>query len=64
MELIGEAFNITNQKNWTNFTGNQRAGDVRPADAVARSPGRCSWACASTSDELEGPGATASGPTQ
>ena len=25
VELIGEAFNITNQKNWTNFTGNQRA---------------------------------------
>lgn len=25
LELIGEAFNITNQKNWTNFTGNQRA---------------------------------------
>ena len=25
VELIGEAFNMTNQKNWTNFTGNQRA---------------------------------------
>src|SRR5688500_8102517 len=25
VELIGEAFNITNQKNWTSFTGNQRA---------------------------------------
>ena len=25
VELIGEAFNITNQKNWTNFEGNQRA---------------------------------------
>ena len=25
LELIGEAFNLTNQKNWTNFTGNQRA---------------------------------------
>ena len=25
VELIGEAFNVTNQKNWTNFTGNQRA---------------------------------------
>ena len=25
VELIGEAFNITNQKNWTNFTGDQRA---------------------------------------
>ena len=25
VELIGEAFNLTNQKNWTNFTGNQRA---------------------------------------
>ena len=25
LELIGEVFNITNQKNWTNFTGDQRA---------------------------------------
>jgi hypothetical protein len=25
LELIGEAFNITNQKNWTNFTGNERS---------------------------------------
>jgi Carboxypeptidase regulatory-like domain/TonB dependent receptor-like, beta-barrel len=25
VELIGEAFNLTNQKNWTGFTGNQRA---------------------------------------
>ena len=25
MELIGEAFNLTNAKNWTNFTGDQRA---------------------------------------
>ena len=24
-ELIGEVFNVTNQKNWTNFTGDQRA---------------------------------------
>jgi hypothetical protein len=25
VELIGEAFNLTNQKNWTGFTGDQRA---------------------------------------
>ena len=25
VELIGEAFNLTNEKNWNNFTGNQRA---------------------------------------
>ncbi len=25
LELIGEVFNVTNQKNWTNFTGDQRA---------------------------------------
>jgi len=25
VELIGEAFNLTNQKNWTGFQGNQRA---------------------------------------
>lgn len=24
-ELIGEAFNITNQKNWTGYDGNQRS---------------------------------------
>jgi hypothetical protein len=23
--LIGEAFNLTNQKNWTEFDGNQRS---------------------------------------
>jgi hypothetical protein len=32
LELIGEAFNTTNQKNWTNFEGNQRAATFgRPA---------------------------------
>ena len=25
LEVIGEVFNITNQKNWTNFEGNQLA---------------------------------------
>ncbi|HYE87438.1 MAG TPA: TonB-dependent receptor [Vicinamibacterales bacterium] len=33
LELIGEAFNITNQKNWTNFEGNQRAANFgRPTN--------------------------------
>ena len=25
MELIGEAFNVTNTKNWITYTGDQRA---------------------------------------
>ena len=25
IEMIGEAFNITNQKNWTSYDGNQRS---------------------------------------
>jgi hypothetical protein len=36
LELIGEAFNITNQKNWTNFEGNQRAATFgKPAGGEA-----------------------------
>ena len=36
LELIGEAFNITNQKNWTNFEGNQRAATFgRPTGGEA-----------------------------
>jgi len=32
-EVIGEAFNLTNQKNWTNFDGNQRSTTFgRPAN--------------------------------
>ena len=31
VELIGEAFNITNQKNWTNFTGQPARRHVRQA---------------------------------
>jgi hypothetical protein len=25
LEFIAEAFNVTNQKNWTNYDGNQRS---------------------------------------
>jgi hypothetical protein len=33
LELIGEAFNLTNQKNWTSFEGNQRAANFgRPTN--------------------------------
>ena len=36
LELIGEAFNVTNQKNWTNFTGDQRAATFgRPTGGEA-----------------------------
>lgn len=33
LELIGEAFNVTNEKNWTTFEGNQRAANFgRPTN--------------------------------
>jgi len=36
VEVIAEAFNITNQKNWTNFEGNQRAATFgRPSQGEA-----------------------------
>ena len=33
IEIIFEAFNVTNEKNWTNFDGNQRSATFgRPSN--------------------------------